>query len=154
MLIAIIILSIVLVVLAAIIFCLWQVLKDTFFVMENNLDELNTIKQTAYNNVYLPATVITQMFFEQPHEQKLVDFSAYEKYKIVYFSYCTTEKQTDYITDAQIDAKYLARDKNYEKEHLELFRNETRKRLLRPQIYKNQLVYETSEGKWCFKCQK
>ena len=36
MVIAIIILSIVLVVLAAIIFCLWQVLKDTFFVMENN----------------------------------------------------------------------------------------------------------------------
>ena len=152
MLITIIILSIILVVSAAIIFCLWQVLKDTFFVMENNLDELNTIKQTAYNNVYLPATVVTQILFEQPHEQKLVDFSTYEKYKIVYFAYYTTEKQTEYITDEQIDAKYLAKDKNYKKEDLELLRNATRKRLFLPQIYKNQLVYETSEGKWCFKC--
>ena len=81
MTIVLIILGVLLAVAAAIIFCLWQVLKNTYlntYLAENALEHKTLSLNKAYNGVYYPAHVLAKIKFGSPQEMKVVDFSMYD----------------------------------------------------------------------------
>ena len=128
-----------LVVAAAIIFCLLKVLKNTFGMVEGLSDLVNgkmprSIRK-AYNDKYYPATVIAKVLFDCAQEGKIADFSLYEKYKIVGITIMTKNSMSDY----------------YGVEFLEELDEETLEDLTKPVIIKNTLVYEVTEGDWLWK---
>lgn len=124
---------------AAFIFWLLGVLKNTFHITENLVDMVQgksprAMKQ-AYDGKYYPATVIAQVKFDQPSEGKIVDWSLYEKKKIIGFFMLTTDKPEDY----------------YGKEFIENLEEEELEELLKPVIIKNALVYAVREDDWFWK---
>lgn len=139
MIIAIFILGFLLAVSAAIIFCLFTMLKNTLNVIDGLTDIANnkTPKRlkTAYNNKYYPATLIAQVLFEQDTEGKVVDFSRYDSHKIVGFTILVKDKMEDY----------------YGAELIEEIGEEAAAELGKPVIIRNVLVYEVSEGDWLWK---
>jgi hypothetical protein len=135
----IIVLGILLVVAAALIFCLLKVLKNTFKMVAGLSDLVNgkmprNIRK-AYNDKYYPAIVIAKISFGCKQEGKIVDFSLYEKYKIVGITVMTKDAMSDY----------------YGTEFLEELDEETLEDLAKPVIIKNALVYEVAEGDWLWK---
>lgn len=124
---------------AAFIFWLLRVLKNTFHVTENLVDLLQgkspRAMKEAYDGKYYPATVVAQVKFDQPSEGKIVDWSLYEKKKIIGFFMLTTDKPEDY----------------YGKEFIENLEEEELEELLKPVIIKNALVYAVREDDWFWK---
>lgn len=123
----------------AFIFWLFKVLKNTFTIAEGYAEMLQgrtprRMKQ-AYDGKYYPANVIAQVKFNSPSEGKIVDWSMYEKYKIVGFTVLTTDRPQDYYGDEFIDS----------------LDEETMKELLKPVLIKNALVYAPFEGEWTWK---
>ena len=123
----------------AFIFWLLRVLKNTFHVTENLVDLLQgkspRAMKEAYDGKYYPATVVAQVKFDQPSEGKIVDWSLYEKKKIIGFFMLTTDKPEDY----------------YGKEFIENLEEEELEELLKPVIIKNALVYAVREDDWFWK---
>jgi len=124
---------------AAFIFWLLKVLKNTFVVTENLVNIVQgkppRAMKEAYDGKYYPATVIAQVKFGQPSEGKVVDWSLYEKKKIIGFFMLTTDKPEDY----------------YGKEFIENLEEEELEELLKPVIIKNALVYAVREDDWFWK---
>ena len=143
MIIAIIILGVLLAVAAAIIFCLYRVLKNTFLMTEGLLNvvegkQLPQSLRKAYNDVYYPATIIAKINFDSEWEGQVTDFSLYDKYKIVGLTIMTKESAAEYYGMGLI----------YE---LEEIGDEALAALNDPVIMKNKLVFEISEGVWAWK---
>ena len=140
MIIAVVILGILLAVATAIIFCLWQVLKNTYlntYLVENMIERKPMHLRTAYNGVYYPAHVIAKLEFGSPQEMKIVDFSLYEKYKIVGITIYTTETLEEYYGDVINELSEVDEDLIDE--------------LTKPVLLKNKVVFEISEGNWTWK---
>jgi hypothetical protein len=140
MIIAIIILGVLLAVAAAIIFCLWQVLKNTYlntYLAENALEHKTLSLKKAYNDVYYPAHVLAKIEFGSPQEMKVVDFSMYDKYKLVGLTVYTTDTLEDYYGDVITELDGLDEDLLDE--------------LTKPVLLKNKVVFEISEGNWTWK---
>jgi hypothetical protein len=143
MIIVVIILGVLLAVAAAIIFCLYRVLKNTFSMTEEllNIVEGKQLPQSlhkAYNGVYYPATIIAKINFDAKWEGQVTDFSMYDKYKIVGLTIMTKESA----------AQYYGMDIVSE---LEEIGEEALAALNEPVIMKNKLVFEISEGVWAWK---
>ena len=138
MIIAIIILSVLFVASLAIIFWLYQVLKNTFSITEDMMDMIeNKVPRslrTAYDGKYYPATAIVKMEFGSPHEMVITDFSLYDSKKIVGF--------TIYTTDS-IKKFYSLNPEELEEEDIEI--------LTQPVMLKNVVVYAPAEGLWTWK---
>lgn len=147
MILSIIILSVIGTAAVALIFCLIKVLKNTLNIADNALKMTGEYNyDTAYNGIYHNATVITLTMFDQAAHAKIVDWSRYEKDKIVSFIYQTPdplEKYTQQIIQ------------EYENSFNEEIDEETKKiiysKILKPRICKNSLVYEIEEGNWQWK---
>jgi hypothetical protein len=139
MIVAIIVLSILLAAATAFIFWLLQVLKNTLDTTDGlvQLLEGKTPRQlkTAYNDKYYPAAVIAKIVFNAPSEGKVVDFSMYEKYKIVGFTILTTESAEAY----------------YGKDFIAELDEEMKEEIYKPVLIKKALVYEVAEGNWLWK---
>lgn len=143
MIVAIIILSILLAGAAALIFCLWQVLKNTYlntYLAETTIERKPMHLAKAYNGVYYPAHVIAKIEFGSPHEMKIADFSMYDKYKIVGMTIYTKETLEDYY-GADLMKEISEIDEDLIEE------------LTKPVLMKDKLVFETSEGCWSWKPQ-
>lgn len=138
MVIAIIVLSILLLAALALIFCLSQVLKNTFSITDNMLKiiegKISNKHLTAYDGKYYPGTVIAQMKFNADSEMLLTDFSMYESHKLVGFTIYTKDSMEKY---------YGMNFDELEEEDLEL--------LERPVVFKNVVVYAPQEGIWTWK---
>ena len=138
MLAIIIILATLLAAATAFIFWLLKVLKNTLNITDGLVQLLDgkTPKQlkTAYNNKYYPATAIVQVKYGNNSEGKIVDFSLYERYKIVGFTIFTKDQPQDYYGEIY---NTLTEDEADE--------------LLEPILTKNVLVYEVQEGDWLWK---
>lgn len=140
MVVVLIILGVLLAVAAAIIFCLWKVLKNTYletYLTENMIECKPRHITKAYNEVYYPANVIAKIEFGSPHEMKAADFSLYQKYKIVGITIFTQETLEDYYGDVIKELAELDEDLIEE--------------LTKPVLLKNKLVFEISEGNWTWK---
>lgn len=140
MIIVLIILGVLLAVAAAIIFCLWQVLKNTYlntYLAENALEYKTLSLKKAYNDVYYPAHVLAKIEFGSPQEMKVVDFSMYDKYKLVGLTVYTTDTLEDYYGDIITELEGLDEDLLDE--------------LTKPALLKNKVVFEISEGNWTWK---
>jgi hypothetical protein len=143
MIIAIIILGVLLAVAAAIIFCLYRVLKNTFSMTEEllNIVEGKQLPQSlrkAYNGVYYPATIIAKINFDAEWEGQITDFSMYDKYKIVGLTIMTKESVEEYYGAELV-------------KELGEIGDEALAALTDPVIIKNKIVYEVSEGVWAWK---
>ena len=142
MIIAIIILGVLLAVAAAVIFCLWRVLKNTFSITDNLLDMVENKQpralRKAYNGVYYPATIIAKINFNAEWEGQVTDFSMYDKYKIVGLTIMTKESAAEYYGAELVS-------------ELEEIGEEALAALNEPVIMKNKLVFEISEGVWAWK---
>ena len=143
MIIAIIILGVLLAVAAAIIFCLYRVLKNTFLMTEGLLNvvegkQLPQSLRKAYNGVYYPATIIAKINFDADWEGQITDFSMYDKYKIVGLTIMTKESAAEYYGMNIVS-------------ELEEIGEEALAALTEPVIMKNKLVFEISEGVWAWK---
>ena len=143
MIIAIIILGVLLAVAAAIIFCLYRVLKNTFSMTEELLNivegkQLPQFSRKAYNDVYYPATIIAKINFNAEWEGQITDFSMYDKYKIVGLTIMTKESAAEYYGMDIVS-------------ELEEIGEEALAALNEPVIMKNKLVFEISEGIWAWK---
>ena len=142
MIIAVIILGVLLAVAAAIIFCLWRVLKNTFSMTEGLLDIVEGKQpralRKAYNDVYYPATIIAKINFDAEWEGQITDFSMYDKYKIVGLTIMTKESAAEYYGMDIVS-------------ELEEIGEEAVAALTEPVIMKNKLVFEMSEGVWAWK---
>lgn len=135
MIIALIILGCLLAVATAVIFCLWQVLKNTYlatYLTENTTERKSLSLKKAYNGVYYPAHILAKIEFGSPHEMKIVDFSLYEKYKIVGFTVYTKDTMEQYYDIDDIDDDLL-------------------EELAKPVLIKNKVIFEVSEGNWTWK---
>ena len=86
--------------------------------------------KTAYNNKYYPATAVVQVKYGNNSEGKIVDFSLYERYKIVGFTIFTKDQPQDYYGEIY-----------------NTLTEEEANELLEPILIKNVLVYEVQEGK-------
>lgn len=141
MVITIIILATLLAAAAVIIFCLWQVLKNTYlkiYLAENVIEHKPLSRLTkAYNDVYYPANVIAKLEFGSPQEMKLIDFSLYDKYKIIGFTIYVKETLEEYYGDIIAELDEVDDDIIEE--------------LTKPVLLKNKLVFEISEGNWTWK---
>lgn len=140
MTIVLIILGVLLAVAVAIIFCLWQVLKNTHlntYLAENALEYKTLSLKKAYNDVYYPAHVLAKIEFGSPQEMKVVDFSMYDKYKLVGLTVYTTDTLEDYYGDIITELEGLDEDLLDE--------------LTKPVLLKNKVVFEISEGNWTWK---
>ena len=140
MTIVLIILGVLLAVAAAIIFCLWQVLKNTYlntYLAENMESRKSFSIKKAYNGVYYPAHVLAKIEFGSPQEMKVIDFSMYDKYKIIAMTIYTTETLEEYYGDM------IGELKEIDEELLE--------ELTKPVLLKNKIVFEISEGNWTWK---
>lgn len=140
MIVAVIVLGILLAVAAAFIFCLWQVLKNTYLntYLAENMVECKTFSfKKAYNDVYYSAHVLARIEFGSPQEMKVVDFSMYDKYKLVGITIYTTDTLEDYYGDAITELEELDEDLVEE--------------LTKPVLLKNKVVFEISEGNWTWK---
>lgn len=139
MAIAIIILVILLLSAVAFIFWLLQVLKNTLETTDGLVQLLDgkTPKQLkkAYNGKYYPAAIVAKIIFNSPSEGKIVDFSMYEKYKLVGFTILTQDSP----------------DKYYGKDFLDSLDDEAKQELDTPVLIKKALVYEVTEGNWLWK---
>ena len=139
MIVAIIVLSILLAAATAFIFWLLQVLKNTLDTTDGlvQLLEGKTPRQlkTAYNDKYYPAAIVAKIIFNAPSEGKIVDFSMYEKYKLVGFTVLTQNSPEKY----------------YGKDFLDSLDDETKQELDTPVLIKKALVYEVTEGNWLWK---
>jgi hypothetical protein len=138
MLAIIIILATLLAAATAFIFWLLKVLKNTLNMTDGLVQLLDgkTPKQlkTAYNNKYYPANAVIQIKYGCSSEGKIVDFSLYDKYKIVGFTILTKDQPQDYYGEIY---NTLTEDEANE--------------LLEPILIKNVLVYEVQEGDWLWK---
>jgi hypothetical protein len=135
MIIALIILGCLLAVATAVIFCLWQVLKNTYlatYLTENTTERKSLSLKKAYNGVYYPAHILAKIEFGSPHEMKIVDFSLYDKYKIVGFTVYTKDTMEQYYDIDDIDDDLL-------------------EELAKPVLIKNKVIFEVSEGNWTWK---
>ena len=141
MVITIIILATLLAAAAVIIFCLWQVLKNTYlkiYLTENMIEHKPPLRLTkAYNDVYYPANVIAKLEFGSPQEMKLIDFSMYDKYKIIGFTIYVKETLEEYYGDIIAELDEIDDDIIEE--------------LTKPILLKNKIVFEVSEGNWTWK---
>ncbi len=141
MTIVLIILCVLLAVAAASIFCLWQVLKNTYLniYLAENMGErkLFSIKK-AYNGIYYPAHVLAKIEFGSPQEMKAVDFSMYDKYKLVGITIYTTDTLEEYYGD-----DVIAELKEFDEDLVE--------KLTKPVLLKNKVVFEIEEGNWTWK---
>lgn len=140
MVVVLIILGVLLAVAAAIIFCFWKVLKNTYlepYLAENMIERKPMHITKAYNGVYYPANVIAKIEFGSPHKMKVADFSLYQKYKIVGITIFTQETLEDYYGDVIKELAELDEDLVEE--------------LTKPVLLKNKLVFEISEGNWTWK---
>lgn len=133
------ILSVLLVGAVAFIFLLLRMLKNTFEVVEQAMDmtqgKIPAKFQTAYDEKYYPATVISLVKFNCDKESIITDFSMYEDKKIVGFTVCTKETIQEYIGDAA---------NSIDEETLE-------EAFCTPTIFKNVVVYSPMEGMWTWK---
>ena len=132
----IIIMGVLLAVETALIFWLFWVLKNTFSMTDGLMDmiegKMPSNLKKAYNDKYYPAIVIAKVIFDCKDEGKIVDFSMYEKYKIVGFTIMTTDSMEKFYGVAAQDEEML-------------------EEINKPVIIKNALVYEVSEGVWMWK---
>lgn len=132
----IIIMGVLLAVETALIFWLFWVLKNTFSMTDGLMDmiegKMPSNLKKAYNDKYYPAIVIAKVIFDCENEGKIVDFSMYEKYKIVGFTIMTTDSMERFYGVAAQDEEML-------------------EEINKPVIIKNALVYEVSEGVWMWK---
>ena len=139
-----IILGVLLVVAAAIIFCLWKVLKNTFLMTEGIFDIMENKQpralQKAYNGVYYPATIIAQVNFNSDWEGQVTDFSMYDKYKIVGLTIMTKDSVEDYYGKDLI-------------EEIKAIDEDALAVLTQPVIMKNKIVFEVRQGVWVWKSQ-
>ena len=142
MIVVLIILGILLAVAAAIIFCLWQVLKNTYlniYLAENTMEhKLKSVKK-AYNGIYYPANIVAKIEFGSPHEMKIVDFSLYDKYKLVGITIYTKETLEEYYGDIIHELQEIDEELVDE--------------LKKPALLKNKVVFEIEEGNWTWKSQ-
>jgi hypothetical protein len=120
---------------AIIIFFLRKVLKNTFSILDEYIDgvvnDMPKDFKTAYNGVYIPATVIVQLNFECDQYLHVVDWSMYEDKKIVGFITNTTQTPQAFFGQAATE------------DELE--------ELKEPMIIPNAVVYEVKEGVWYWK---
>lgn len=141
MVIAIIILSILVACGGLFIFLLLKVLKRSFL-MIGNYQDLQAGKvprsiEKAYNDVYYPATVVTQVAFGAPCDATIADFSLYDQYGIVGIQLEVPETVREYygkgeytdLTDEELNSIFC---KN-------------------PVVFKDAVVYEYAEGMWTWK---
>jgi hypothetical protein len=134
------ILGILLAVAAAIIFCLCKVLKNTYldiYLAENMVERKSLSIKKAYNDKYYPAHVLAKIEFGSPQETKVVDFSMYDKYKLVGITIYTTDKLEDYYGEVIAELEELDEDLIEE--------------LTKPVLLKNKVVFEIEEGNWTWK---
>lgn len=141
MVVAIIILSILAACEGLFIFLLMKVLKKSFLMIGNYQDlqagKIPRSIEKAYNDVYYPATVITQVVFGAPCDATIADFSLYDQYGVVGMQLEVPETVREYygkdeytnLTDEELNAMFC---KN-------------------PVIFKDALVYEYAEGMWTWK---
>lgn len=142
MTVVIIIMGVVIAGLSALIFLLWQVLKNTLSALESIADiksgKTPAKLKEAYDGQYYPATVIAQIQFDAPQQMTVADFSRYDmesRKGLVGFFICTQQSAADYYGD---EIEMLEED-----EANELFG--------RPAIFKDVLVYAPMEGMWTWK---
>ena len=141
MVIAIIILSILVTCGGLFIFLLMKVLKRSFL-MIGNYQDLQAGKvprsiEKAYNDVYYPATVVTQVAFGAPCDATIVDFSLYDQHGIVGIQLEVPETVREYygkgeyanLTDEELNTIFCKS----------------------PVVFKDALVYEYAEGMWTWK---
>lgn len=141
MVIAIIILSILVACGGLFIFLLLKVLKRSFLIIGNYQDlqagRVPRSIEKAYNDVYYPATVVTQVAFGAPCDATIADFSLYDQYGIVGIQLEVPETVREYygkgeyadLTDEELNSIFC---KN-------------------PVVFKDAVVYEYAEGMWTWK---
>ena len=135
MLIALIIVSVLLVAASAIIFYLWQVLKNNFEVTNEIITAYNYATKTAHDGKYYPATIIAKTEYGQPQAQTIVDWSLYESRQIVVFVLHLTETI----------------EECFDKKFLESLDEEQRKIVEQSTIIRKAIVYAPKEGEWLWK---
>lgn len=121
-------------------------IRNIIYEIVDKTEKLVTIKnmnsEVAYDGKYYPATVISKVTFGAPADMILVDFSMYDKHKIVGF--------TIYTTDKLEECYILKGTENWD----EKIREEFRQSLLMPTLHKNCVVYSSGEGYWRWKFQE
>lgn len=129
----VIVLSILLAIAVAFIFCLILMLKKAFKTIYCLLGKDNkSIKlshKVAYNGKYYPATVITQVIFNAKEWQTITDFSMYEDKEIICYTLYTTENIKQYCEGNEaLEAAFG-----------------------KPMVVPHAVVYEIEEGVWTWK---
>lgn len=152
----IIVLSVLLAVAAAIIFCLCRVLKNTYlniYPVENMVERKSFSIKKAYNGIYYPAHILAQIEFGSPQEMKIVDFSMYNKYKVVGITVYTTDALEDYYGDVVTELEELNKDLTDEldKDLIDELIKDLIDELTKPVLLKNKIIFEIEEGNWTWK---
>ena len=141
MVIAIIVLSILAVCGGLFIFLLMKMLKRSFLII-GDFQDLQAGKiprsiEKAYNDIYYPATVVTQVVFGAPCDATIADFSLYDKYGIV---------------GIQLEVPETVREYYDKSEYADLTDEELNMMFCKnPVVFKDVLVYEYAEGLWTWK---
>ena len=129
---AIIILSLLVLAETLFIFWLFEVLKNTFEIVQDLSDMANgkipKDYKKAYDGKYYPATVVATIQFESPQKMTVTDFSMYENKKIVGFTIYTNETMKDYLGEDADDGEKS-----------------------KTAIFKDVIVYSPIEGVWTWK---
>lgn len=129
---AIIILSLLVLAETLFIFWLFEVLKNTFEIVQDLSDMANGKipkgYKKAYDGKYYPATVVATIQFESPQRMTVTDFSMYESKKIVGFTIYTSETMKEYFGEDADDGEKS-----------------------KTAIFKDVIVYSPIEGVWTWK---
>ena len=147
MIIAFIILGLMLLGSGLFIFYLLKVLKNTFQTVENNteydkvIERLN--KGESYDGKYYPGTVISNILFDQAADGMMVDFSAYDKNKVVRVMMLCEETIEEHIHNNPRFAEFV-----------DLPIETVAAQLTKPTIQENVIVYSPMEGFWTWKSQE
>lgn len=154
---ALIIVSVLLALAVAYIFCLHWVLKNTLDMVDRLLDLEAKSPGKAYNDKYYDATIIVNMLYNQPNMGKIVDLSLFEEKKIASFTILTTESFEDAFTKeelikaAQEQLPEEITDEDERAAIIEQYLPIARKQLMKPLIIKDAQIYEVWEGEWTWK---
>lgn len=160
MVVALIVVSVLLTLAVAYIFCLRWMLKNTLDMVDALLDPESKNPSKAYNDKYYDATVIVNMLYNQPNTGKIVDLSLFEEKKIASFTILTTESFEDAFTEDELikaAQEHIPEEITDEDERaaiIEQYLPIARKQLMKPIIIKNAQIYEIWEGEWTWRSQE
>lgn len=157
MVVALVIVSVLLVLAVAYIFCLRWMLKNTLDMVEALLNQESRDTSKAYNDKYYEATVVANIVYDQSSPGKIVDLSQYEDKKIAYFTILSTDSFEEFFTTeelieaAQEQIPEEITDEDERAAIIEQYLPIARKHLAAPIVIKDALIYEVWEGEWTWK---